>query len=406
MKNNPKDIHIEDYDYDLPNEKIAFYPLEQRNQSKLLIFDGEHINDHNFVDLPDLLPQNSFLVFNHSKVIHARLQVKNETGANIEIFCLEPLLPISERAVAFEQQGKVVWKCYVGNAKKWKNSISFTVVINQQKINIITRKLALIGDAFAVSFEWKEKVSFAEWVEHYGKIPLPPYIKRTAEIEDNQRYQTIFAEKKGSVAAPTAGLHFTETELNTLKKRGIEFDYLCLHVGAGTFKPVSADIIGKHSMHQEQIVLEKSFLLNLLAAVQTSKFIVAVGTTVARSLESLFLMGAKLKLSYYQPFIVEQWDWLDNPTLMQISVQDAIIELLNYLDNNNSNRILGYTHLMITPNYSRKLFRALLTNFHQPKSTLLLLITSIVGEKWRDIYQHALENDYRFLSYGDVNLYY
>lgn len=405
MKNNPKDIHIEDYDYDLPNEKIAFYPLEQRNQSKLLVFDGERISNHIFADLPEFLPSNSFLVFNHSKVIHARLPVQNETGAHIEIFCLEPLLPISELTAAFEQQEKVVWKCYIGNAKKWKKPIAFEVDVNRQKISIIAQKLAVVEDAFEVSFEWKEKVSFAEWVEHYGKMPLPPYIKRTAETEDEQRYQTIFAEKEGSVAAPTAGLHFTEIELKALKKRKIEFDYLCLHVGAGTFKPVSSDTLCGHSMHREQIIIDKSFIQNLLLSVQTQKSIVAVGTTVARSLESLFLMGAKLKLSHSHPFIVEQWDWWDKPALMQISVQDALCELINYLNNNNLNQILGYTQLMITPNYPHKLFQALITNFHQPKSTLLLLIASVVGEKWREIYQYALKNDYRFLSYGDVNLY-
>jgi S-adenosylmethionine:tRNA ribosyltransferase-isomerase len=398
-----KQINIADFDYHLPEEKIALYPLAQRNASKLLVYQNNTIIDSRFSDIFQFINSEHFLVFNDSKVIHARLLVKNHEGTNIEIFCLEPLFPVTELSSAFEQSGKVIWKCMVGNAKKWKNPVEITVPMLDKELIIKATKGENMEGTFAVTFEWNGDCSFAEWLENYGKVPLPPYIKRKSEEGDNERYQTVYAQHDGSVAAPTAGLHFSEHEFQELDKRNIAYCYATLHVGAGTFKPVSVSYIGEHFMHKEQMIITAKLLEKLLCMID--KKVIAVGTTATRTLESLFIMGAKLKLGLPDPFLVKQWEYYDNQSIREVSVEESLSHLLHFCHQSGKDYITGSTQLMILPGYQYKIVKGLLTNFHQPKSTLLLLISSFLGDRWKDIYQHALAHGYRFLSYGDVNLY-
>lgn len=397
-------IRIEEYNYPLPAEKIAYFPAGSRDQSQLLVYKNGKITDATFCDISHFLDKNYVLAFNNTRVIHARLLVQNRNGAAIEIFCLEPLAPTQEIQEAFAQTGRVSWKCFVGNAKRWKEPIDFIVEVNQKPITITAVKGENSDGAFEVTFLWDdEQVTLAEWVEAYGKIPLPPYIKRAAQTEDEQRYQTIFAQHNGSVAAPTAGLHFTDEVFRSLKEKEIESLWVTLHVGAGTFKPVSTETIGEHVMHKEQIVITRETIEAILNC--NNKKIVAVGTTVARTLESLFIIGAKLKLNLPNPFNVQQWEIYENEALQQVETHAALNAILEYLTSNNLSFINAATALMITPGYKHKIALGLITNFHQPQSTLLLLIASYLGDKWKEIYQHALTHNYRFLSYGDSNLY-
>lgn len=401
-----KKIRIEDYNYALPNERIAFFPKEERDSSKLLIYHihNQKITDSTFDKLPQFLTDEMMLVFNNSRVIHARLLVHNATGAAIEIFCLEPLLPTSELSSALAATGEVTWKCLVGNAKRWKLPIDISVLVGDVPLTVTATKGKRIDDAFHVTFRWDSpSITFAEWVEAYGKMPLPPYIKRTAEKSDELRYQTVYAKFDGSVAAPTAGLHFSQKLLEEIKESNILMDYVTLHVGAGTFKPVACEEIGEHYMHNEQIVIHRDMLLRLIQHID--KKIIAVGTTVARSLESIFIIGAKLYLHCENPFHVSQWEYYENEQIKEVEVLPALQSLLDYMQENDLEFMTASTQLMIVPSYRHKLMKGIITNFHQPKSTLLLLIASYVGEKWRDIYAHALAHEYRFLSYGDANLY-
>ena len=401
-------INISDIDYNLPNEKIALFPLADRDQSKLLVYQNNTITDANFSHLSDFIDENYALIFNDSKVIHARLLFENIHGAKIEVFLLEPVYPTSDIASAFSQTGVVVWKCLIGNAKKFRNIISFEVMIGtlekETMIRVTAEKGDREGETFLVTFRWEDDtVSFAEWVETYGKMPLPPYIKREANEADEVRYQTVYAQQKGSVAAPTAGLHFSNTVLQSLKNKNIPLKNITLHVGAGTFKPITTDSVVDHKMHQEKIIVSKDTVDFLLENKQ--KKIIAVGTTVARTLESLFIMGAKLYLNMPSPFSVKQFEFYENSNLRKVSVENALTALSNYFKENNLFEISADTSLMILPNYPHKITKGLITNFHQPKSTLLLLISSYLGEEWRSVYNHALLNNYRFLSYGDSNLY-
>lgn len=401
-----RNIRIEDYDYPLPESRIAFYPAEQRDNSKLLIFNKESnkITDSVFHQLPDFLTEKQWLVFNNSKVIHARLQVHNTTGAAIEIFCLEPLSPTNDPAVAFTLSGCVTWKCMVGNARKWKHPLEIEVPINERVIRIKAERGEAIEGTFEVTFTWSDTdISFAEWIEAYGKVPLPPYIHRDAEDSDTERYQTVYARHDGSVAAPTAGLHFTDELLHTLNTKGIETEYVTLHVGAGTFKPVSSETIGDHFMHEEKIIITEDFIHKLLK--NKKKQLIAVGTTVTRTLESLFVIGAKLYLKLENPLLVEQWETYDNPHIHEVTVDQSLTAILDFLKQHDTDMLRASTRLIILPTYKRHIVNGLITNFHQPKSTLLLLISNFLGDDWHRIYQHALESDYRFLSYGDSNLY-
>ena len=401
-----RNIRIEDYDYPLPESRIAFYPASQRDRSKLLIFNKKEnkITDAVFHQLPDYLTENQWLVFNNSKVIHARLLVHNTTGAAIEIFCLEPLSPTSDPAVAFTLSGQVTWKCMVGNARKWKHPLEIEVPLNEHVIRIKAEHGEAVEGTFEVTFTWEEsEISFAEWVEAYGKVPLPPYIHRDAEESDTERYQTVYARHDGSVAAPTAGLHFTDELLHTLNAKGVETEYVTLHVGAGTFKPVSSETIGDHFMHEEKIVITEEFIRKLLS--NKDKQLIAVGTTVTRTLESLFVIGAKLHLGLENPLLVEQWETYDNPSIHEVAVDQSLTAILDFLKQHDTDLLRASTRLIILPTYKRHIVDGLITNFHQPKSTLLLLISNFLGDDWHRIYQHALEGDYRFLSYGDSNLY-
>ena len=397
-------IRIEEYNYPLPAEKIAYFPAGSRDQSQLLVHKDGTITDATFKDLAQFLGPNDVLAFNNSRVIHARLLVQNRNGAAIEIFCLEPLAPTREIQEAFVQTCRVSWKCFVGNAKRWKEPIEFTVEVNQKPITITAVKGENSDGAFEVTFLWEdETVTLAEWIEAYGKIPLPPYIKRAAQTDDEQRYQTIFAQHNGSVAAPTAGLHFTQEVFRSLEEKNIETLWVTLHVGAGTFKPVSTETIGEHIMHKEQIVITRETIEAILNC--NNKKIIAVGTTVARTLESLFIIGAKLNLNLPDPFNIQQWEIYENEELQKIDTNTSLKAIYNYIVTNNLPFLTASTALMITPGYEHKIARGLITNFHQPQSTLLLLIASYLGEKWKEIYQHALTHNYRFLSYGDSNLY-
>lgn len=397
-------INISDFNYDLPDEKIAFFPKEIRDESKLLVYNNKAIQDSTFKNLSSFLSNHDVLVFNNSKVIHARIIVYNTTGARIEIFCLEPVYPTSIISQSFEQKREVTWKCFIGNAKKWKAPISFLVNIGDKVIPILSTKQIFDDSSFLVTFSWEEDVSFSEWLDAYGKMPLPPYIKREADQTDEDRYQTIYAKHDGSVAAPTAGLHFTDQVFESLKKKEIDTFWVTLHVGAGTFKPVSTTFINDHFMHQEQIIVTKEMIQKLLDF--DDKRIISVGTTVVRTLESIFIMGAKLFLKLENPFSVRQWEVYDQELkINEVSKLFALQSILDYLNLNKLDHLLGETSLMIIPGYQHKIAQGIITNFHQPQSTLLLLISSYLGDYWKTIYQHALENDYRFLSYGDSNLY-
>lgn len=399
-----KNIRIDDFDYPLPDERIAFFPAAQRDQSKLLVYDHGTIHDTQFFNIADYLNNDDLLIFNNSKVIHARLLVHNVTGAAIEIFCLEPLAPTNDPATAFAQTGCVTWKCMVGNAKRWKHPLEIQVPIGDKTITVTATKGNNIESTFEVTFSWHDtSVSFAEWLEHYGKIPLPPYIKRSANEEDEERYQTVYAKHDGSVAAPTAGLHFTSAVFDKLHTKGIATEYVTLHVGAGTFKPVTSETIGDHYMHEEKIVITESFVEMLLNSLNKRR--IAVGTTVARTIESMFIIGAKLALQRPEPLTVSQWEVYEDHELREVSVEQSLTAIKKNLQENNTDLLRAATSLIIIPAYKPRIIQGIITNFHQPKSTLLLLISAFVGEEWHHIYQHALDNDYRFLSYGDSNLY-
>ena len=407
MNDLNRNIRIEDYDYPLPESRIAYYPAEKRDDSKLLIFNRkeDEITDTVFHQLPDYLTENHWLVFNNSKVIHARLRVHNATGAAIEIFCLEPLKPTSDPAVAFTLTGSVTWKCMVGNARKWKHPIDIEVPVQERVIHVRAERGEAVEGTFEVTFTWLEyDISFAEWIEAYGKVPLPPYIRRDAEESDTERYQTVYARHDGSVAAPTAGLHFTDELLHALNTKGVETEYVTLHVGAGTFKPVSSETIGGHFMHEEKILITENFIRKLLE--NRNKQLIAVGTTVTRTLESLFVVGAKMHLGIQNPLVVEQWETYDNPQIHQVTVEQSLTAILSDLQERDTDMLRAATRLIILPTYTRHIVSGLITNFHQPKSTLLLLISNFLGDDWHRVYRHALDHGYRFLSYGDANLYY
>lgn len=407
MTDNSRNIRIEDYDYALPESRIAYYPATERDRSKLLIYNKKEdkITDTVFHQLPDYLSEKQWLVFNNSKVIHARLLVHNATGAAIEIFCLEPLSPSSDPAVAFTLTGSVTWKCMVGNARKWKHPLEIEVPLGERTVRVRAERGEAIEGTFEVTFSWPDSdVSFAEWIEAYGKVPLPPYIHREAEESDTERYQTVYARHDGSVAAPTAGLHFTDDLLRSLNAKGVETEYVTLHVGAGTFKPVSSETIGGHFMHEEKILITEDFIHKMLE--NSEKQLIAVGTTVTRTLESLFVVGAKLHLGMENPLFVSQWETYDNPKIHEVTVNQSLTAILDYLKQHDTDMLRASTCLIILPTYTRHLVNGLITNFHQPKSTLLLLISNFLGDNWKRIYQHALDHEYRFLSYGDSNLYF
>lgn len=397
-------IRIDDYYYDLPEDRIAKYPLACRDDSKLLLnLDGTP-REALFKDIADYLPANSLMVFNETKVVPARLLFKRDSGALIEVFCLEPKDPVDYQQ-AFAATGCCVWKAIVGNAKKWKgDTLSLYIEhIDNEEIKAINLKADLISreaNAFLVKFSWDGGFSFSQVMELCGKMPIPPYMNRETETIDFTRYQTMYARIEGSVAAPTAGLHFTEKELDAIDAKGIERVKLCLHVGAGTFLPVKSEYIADHTMHGEPFSVSKEFLTTLSR--YCGKELVAVGTTSIRSLESLYYLGVHC-IERGEPGVVEQWEPYRDEGY-GYSPKAAIDALIKYLDNNNLNSIISRTNLIIVPSYEFKFVTYMVTNFHQPKSTLLLLIAAAVGDGWKQMYGFALDHGFRFLSYGDSSL--
>ncbi|MBR0534527.1 MAG: S-adenosylmethionine:tRNA ribosyltransferase-isomerase [Bacteroidales bacterium] len=397
-------IRIDDYWYDLPDDRIAKYPLEHRDDSKLLVnLDGTP-RDCLFKDIAEYLPSSALMVFNETKVVPARLLFKRDSGALIEIFCLEPKNP-ADYQQAFATTDNCVWKAIVGNAKKWKGDTLSLLVehIEDENVKAVDLKADLIDredNAFIVRFSWNGGASFSQVMEMCGKIPIPPYLNRDTQPIDATRYQTLYAKIEGSVAAPTAGLHFTEKELAAIDNKGIERVKLCLHVGAGTFLPVKSEFIADHSMHGEPFSVNRDFLDKL--ARYAGKEIVAVGTTSIRSLESLYYLGVHC-IERGEPGVVEQWEPYREEGYAYSS-SEAVNALIKYLDNNKLTSITSRTNLIIVPSYEFKFVTYMVTNFHQPKSTLLLLIAAAVGDGWKQMYGFAMDNGYRFLSYGDSSL--
>lgn len=414
---NPRDLKIEDFNYPLPEERIAFYPLPERDASKLLVYRGGAIEQSVFRQVGDFLPQNALLVFNDTRVVRARLVFfKGDggaaVGARIEIFCLEP--SGADIETAFSSRGSCRFKCLVGNNKRWKQgALKMDFPLADGGTGCLQAvKVAASGEDFEVEFSWSPTDwSFAEVLEASGKVPLPPYIRRQAEEGDTLRYQTVFARHNGSVAAPTAGLHFTQQVLEDLQRRGIERDFITLHVGAGTFKPVKAEQVGDHAMHSEHIVASKSLIENLLRAVREHKPLVAVGTTSMRSMESLYWMGVRLACGEAPlsggEFEVNQWDPYETyaDRHKKTTPEEALQLLCDYMERENLTQLHAHTSLMIAPGYKFAFCKGIITNFHQPKSTLLLLVSALIGDVWKEAYRYALAHDFRFLSYGDSCLF-
>ena len=403
MLSELKNIPIADYDYPLPEERIAKFPMEQRDHSKLLCLKGDDITEHHFYDLPSLLPQDTLLVFNDTKVIHARLFFRKETGAVIEVFCLEPhQMPVVQ---AFEQRERCTWTCFIGNNKKWKSgplTLEFSILNSQFSIQATRREA--VGNAWVVDFEWTGGLSFAEVIEAAGVIPLPPYLNRQAEASDATRYQTVYAHHDGSVAAPTAGLHFTPEVFDNLKSKGIQTEYITLHVGAGTFKPVSTDTIGEHEMHVEPVHVTADNLRHIIA--HQGKPLIAVGTTSVRTLESLYWFGVQLQSNPDLDHMhVNQWDPYTVSQGSALRMDESYSNILAWLERHDTDRLDGETQLMIAPGYQYRVINGLVTNFHQPKSTLLLLVSALIGDRWKECYRYALDHGFRFLSYGDSCLF-
>jgi len=406
---HPKNLLIKDFSYDLPETRIAKYPLEKRDESKLLIWKNGEITEDIYYNLDAHIPENSLLVFNDTKVVEARLLFKKSTGTVIELFCLEPDESYADITSAMLQKKKVFWKCLIGGAKKWKEELLILRIENDKKIIELTAKKIEKGtDDFLIEFAWNDDTaSFAEILHLAGAIPLPPYLNRVAEEKDKVTYQTIYAKMDGSVAAPTAGLHFTERLFDKLQSKKINKDFVTLHVGAGTFKPVKTETIAEHEMHSEFFEVKKELIGNLLA--HSDKTIVAVGTTSLRTIESLYWMGVKVRSQKsnkrchkeieLEHILVHQWDPYELP--QDISVKDALQDLLFWMEENDLKKIISKTQIIIAPGYQLKIAKGIITNFHQPQSTLLLLVAAVAGKDWKKIYDYALENNFRFLSYGD-----
>jgi S-adenosylmethionine:tRNA ribosyltransferase-isomerase len=404
----PKDIFIKDYTYELPEEQIARYPLPERDQSKLLVYNKEMITDDIYRNISQYIPGNSLLIFNNTRVIEARLLFQKQSGGVIEIFCLEPHEQYSDITTAMLQKEKVLWQCLIGGASKWKQHqiLEKTISYNEKPVKLCASFIEKRTGCFIIEFSWNiPELSFAEILHLAGAIPLPPYIKRKAEETDTERYQTIYARYEGSVASPTAGLHFTERIFNDFTKRNIQKDFVTLHVGAGTFKPVKSETIATHDMHTEHMEVSVSTIENILTHLDK---VIAVGTTSLRTIETLYWLGVKLKKnevpgSYNSDaasFSLTQWECYEIEE-QNVSATDALQGLLKWMKENKTETLLAKTQILIVPGYTFKIVKGLITNFHQPQSTLLLLIAAFIGKDWRNLYAHALRNDFRFLSYGD-----
>jgi S-adenosylmethionine:tRNA ribosyltransferase-isomerase len=390
--NHMNEFNLKAYEYNLPQHKIALYPLAKRDDSKLLVSKGEVIEHSTFQQLPQYLPNNSFLFFNNTKVIPARLQFVKNTGAEIEIFLLNPLSPSTLLTEVMQERKACRWHCTIGNLKRWTNETTLT----KENKSVTLEARLLNREEGIVQFEWSGNTTFADIIDTIGVTPLPPYLKRAAEVTDRERYQTIYSNIEGAVAAPTAGLHFTKEVFEQLQAKNILHDFLTLHVSAGTFQPIKTENVNEHIMHQEQIVVRRHNIENLL---RQDRFIVPVGTTSMRTLESLYWYGAKVLRDESIPFIVDQNDpyTINDPP----SIEKSLRAVLSVMDQKQTDLLTGETSIFIKPGYKFKVCKGLITNFHQPGSTLILLVAAFVGEHWKKIYEEALKNDYRFLSYGD-----
>lgn len=399
-----KDIQIKDFNYPLPDERIAKHPLTEREQCKMLMYRNGDIQDLHFYDVPKLLPPKSMLVYNNTRVINARLRFqKPNGGATIEIFCLEPLAP-RDYAQVFQTTSECKWLCFVGNSKRWKSGcLSQIVNVNGCNVELSATRGEQKGNAFEIIFTWNNlNTTFASLLEAIGEIPIPPYLNRNTEESDSSDYQTVYSHIEGSVAAPTAGLHFTDEVLAECDRQGITRRELTLHVGAGTFQPVKSDSIGKHSMHTEFISVERSLLVDLINAHSN---VIAVGTTSVRTLESLYYIGLTLLKNpdaTEEELRVKQWAPYEQE--YSVPTAEALQAIIDHIDRIGSDRYIGSTQIMIAPSFKFRVIRGMITNFHQPQSTLLLLVSAFVDGNWKVIYDHALAHDYRFLSYGDSSL--
>ncbi|MBQ9822499.1 MAG: S-adenosylmethionine:tRNA ribosyltransferase-isomerase [Muribaculaceae bacterium] len=398
-------LRIADYDYDLPDERIAKHPLAQREQCKLLYYKGGDIEERKFWEVPSLLPEHSTLIYNNTRVINARLRFRKETGSTIEIFCLEPVLPRDYEQI-FQTTGHCVWQCLVGNSKRWKQGpLTQTVTIEGREVTLAATRGEQRGNAWEIAFDWggDGQCTFADVLDAIGEIPIPPYLNRGTEECESPDYQTVYSHIDGSVAAPSAGLHFTDEVLAECDSRGISRREITLHVGAGTFQPVKSEHIGDHPMHYEFISVPRSVIMDIINAPGP---VIAVGTTSVRTLESLYYIGQILEENPdadEEALTVTQW--MPYTTPCQISTQKALQNIVDYLDRHHADTYMGSTQLMIAPGFQYRIVSGMITNFHQPQSTLLLLVAAFVGQdKWRGMYDYAMDHGFRFLSYGDAQL--
>ena len=413
--NGERPIYIADYDYPLPDERIAKYPLPERDTSKLLVYRDGKVSEDRFYNVGDYIQPGSLLIYNNTRVIQARLVFHkaaepDKQGARIEVFCLEPITP-HDYQLSLSSTSGCTWKCMIGNAKKWKEeAIELKIENGKWKIGLRAYKEEVLGNTYAVRFEWDgENVSFAEILDAIGELPIPPYLNRKTEESDKTTYQTVYSRIKGSVAAPTAGLHFTDRVLNDLRARGIETDEVTLHVGAGTFLPVKTEDANEHVMHSEFIAVPRQTIAHIQSKLG---HIVAVGTTSMRTLESLYFIGRRLSLSPSLPcgeggFLqVGQFEPYEEDSLPsgRVGVGQSLQAILDWMDATGQDTLHAATQIMIKPGYRFRIVDQLITNFHQPKSTLLLLVSAFVGGDWKTIYDYALSHDFRFLSYGDSSI--
>ena len=400
-----KDIHISEYNYELPDERIAKFPKAERDHSKLLVYNKGEVGEDIFYNLPNYLPQGALMVYNNTKVIQARLHFRKETGALIEIFLLEPAEPADYEQM-FQQTRRCSWLCLVGNQKKWKEgTLTRELRVKNEEVRVSATRRGEHGTSQWIDFEWdNERVNFAEILDEMGELPIPPYLNRETQESDKTTYQTVYSKIKGSVAAPTAGLHFTERVLSDIDARGIEREEVTLHVGAGTFKPVKSDTIGEHPMHTEYIAVRRHTLERLLAH---NCEVIAVGTTSVRTLESLYYMGLKVIKNpdiREEELHVNQWEPYEEGRCKMEDVRSVIQALLDWMIRKELTVLHSSTQIIIAPGYTYHIVKMLITNFHQPQSTLLLLVSAFVKGDWHKIYDYALAHDFRFLSYGDSSL--
>lgn len=400
---NPKHIHISEYNYPLPDERIAKFPLPVRDQSKLLIYKHGEISEDVFTSLPDYLPKESLMIFNNTKVIQARLHFRKETGALIEVFCLEPIEP-NDYALNFQQTEHAAWLCMVGNLKKWKEgTLKREMTVKGQPVTLTATKGECRGTSHRIDFGWNNPdITFADILEVFGELPIPPYLNRETQESDKETYQTVYSKIKGSVAAPTAGLHFTPRVLERLKETGVELEELTLHVGAGTFRPVKSEEIEGHEMHTEYISVNRETIRKLI---DHDARAIAVGTTSVRTLESLYHIGVTLAGNpdaTEEELHVRQWQPYES--FEEIPAVVALQKILGYLDRHGMETLHTSTQIIIAPGYRYRIVKAMVTNFHQPQSTLLLLVSAFIGDNWKAVYDYALNHSFRFLSYGDSSL--